>query len=845
MNGGIMSRAFVAGKLERTRSMRKKKLWTEKLMAAILCAAMAAEPVVIYAEEFSDSFCSENPVPMEQDAAPENVQMPEEVPSQESLDGFVTGIAESAGEGEEGFFSEEVGETDAGIDTEAAPLSGNCGEGVIWSLADGVMTIEGNGAMDDYIVMKDFWTGQIIEEETHREPWTDYKSQIKEIYIKNGVTHIGNRAFCDCSNLTKVVIGDSVKTIGMNAFANDAALTDLTIGNSVEEIRDDAFYGLGITRLVLPASIKTIDGTSLLGLLKLENIEMQDNGSYKSIDGVLYGNQGKMLIFYPPKRTGEYTIPEGVEKIASSAFTYTGLTRLVISDSVKEIEEDAIDHSENLKFLTFGKGAKKIPDRCCFYSPVLEEVTIPEGVEEVGDSAFKCCPSLKSVTLPFSIKNIKDSFDSSTQVTMLNQGLVKTEEGNYISGIWVNVPAMERYDYAFQVLELVNKERAANGVAPLVMDTSLLETAMQRSFESIVYWSHTRPSGEDCFTANNMMFGENIAAWQRSPQGVMDSWMNSSGHRANILSAGYQSIGIGCVSIEGSFYWVQCFGSEAKEQANAASYSNRSNIRKVLVKNDEAYYDGTFKIGKTSLKKGETTTITNLWNGYDLGDSGAVAESSDPAVCSVSGRKVTANSVGTAIITMYYPGYPEKAVIQKITVTKKRENDNGSAASQKCKVTFNANGGIASKVSKTVKTKNKIGDLPKATRAKYTFAGWYTKKSGGTKVTTKTKITKSCTYYAHWKKVTVPKTAISRLTNGKGRRLTVRLKNVKGASGYQIQYSTSPKFSGAKTKTTSKTALTISRMRKNKTYYVRARAYKKDSRGKNVYGVYSAVKKTE
>lgn len=106
--------------------------------------------------------------PWNRDAAPENVQMPEEVPSQESLDGFVTGIAESAGEGEEGFFSEEVGETDAGIDTEAAPLSGNCGEGVIWSLADGVMTIEGNGAMDDYIVMKDFWTGQIIEEETHR-----------------------------------------------------------------------------------------------------------------------------------------------------------------------------------------------------------------------------------------------------------------------------------------------------------------------------------------------------------------------------------------------------------------------------------------------------------------------------------------------------------------------------------------------------------------------------------------------------------------------------------------------------------------------------------------------------
>jgi uncharacterized repeat protein (TIGR02543 family) len=71
------------------------------------------------------------------------------------------------------------------------------------------------------------------------------------------------------------------------------------------------------------------------------------------------------------------------------------------------------------------------------------------------------------------------------------------------------------------------------------------------------------------------------------------------------------------------------------------------------------------------------------------------------------------------------------------------------------KVKFNANGGkIASKKSKTIsREKGKaLGKLPKATRAKYKFKGWYTKKNGGKKVTSKTKVAKAITLYAHWQK---------------------------------------------------------------------------------------------
>lgn len=121
-----------------------------------------------------------------------------------------------------------------------------------------------------------------------------------------------------------------------------------------------------------------------------------------------------------------------------------------------------------------------------------------------------------------------------------------------------------RYDYAFQVLEIVNKERALEGAGPLTMDKDLLSAAMLRSAETVVSFSHTRPNGEKCFSASSKMSGENIAMGSGSlsatPEQVMLQWMNSPGHKANILTKSYQSIGIGCFVTNYGTYWVQCFG---------------------------------------------------------------------------------------------------------------------------------------------------------------------------------------------------------------------------------------------------------------------------------------------
>jgi uncharacterized protein YkwD len=118
-------------------------------------------------------------------------------------------------------------------------------------------------------------------------------------------------------------------------------------------------------------------------------------------------------------------------------------------------------------------------------------------------------------------------------------------------------------DYAHQVLVLVNQERANNGLAPLEWSTAMEGAAAVRAEEISRSFSHTRPDGSRCFTAFpsgvSYPIGENIACGQSTPEAVMDCWMNSPGHRANILG-NYKHLAVGFVrNNSGYCYWVQLF----------------------------------------------------------------------------------------------------------------------------------------------------------------------------------------------------------------------------------------------------------------------------------------------
>lgn len=130
----------------------------------------------------------------------------------------------------------------------------------------------------------------------------------------------------------------------------------------------------------------------------------------------------------------------------------------------------------------------------------------------------------------------------------------------------VSAPASSAVSaYEQKVVELTNQERAKNGLKPLSLDTELSKVAREKSrdMQSKGYFSHTSPTYGSPFDMMKKFgisyrsAGENIAMGQRTPEEVVNAWMNSSGHRANILNSSYTHIGVGHVATGN--YWTQMF----------------------------------------------------------------------------------------------------------------------------------------------------------------------------------------------------------------------------------------------------------------------------------------------
>lgn len=120
-----------------------------------------------------------------------------------------------------------------------------------------------------------------------------------------------------------------------------------------------------------------------------------------------------------------------------------------------------------------------------------------------------------------------------------------------------------------RILQLVNAERQARGLPALKLHAALCDAAQLRSSEIVSNFSHTRPDGTSCFTVLKQFSitdyagaGENIAMGSGSKgtaESIMNGWMNSDGHRANILKNDFVYLGVGHYTSGNSQYWVQLF----------------------------------------------------------------------------------------------------------------------------------------------------------------------------------------------------------------------------------------------------------------------------------------------
>ncbi len=292
-------------------------------------------------------------------------------------------------------------------------VGGYCGttdhkEDVVWRYDNGTLTISGTGEMADYIYL-------------NTRPWHNYSENIKTIVIENGVTSIGECAFCECngltsisipasvtsigaeafngcSNLTTVSIPASVTSIGNYAFGYCSALTSIEIPASVTTIGEEAFNNTALTSIEIPASVTSIGNGVFNDCEKLTSITVAEGNANYSNDtnGALFNKDKTTLIKYPKGNNADsYEIPTSVTSICEKAFAdCEDLETVTLPDNVTSIGDDA------------------------FNNTALTSIEIPASVTSIGKGAFHLCSSLASVKLNSNPTIGEEAFFYNTTVTM-------------------------------------------------------------------------------------------------------------------------------------------------------------------------------------------------------------------------------------------------------------------------------------------------------------------------------------------------------------------------------------------------------------------------------------------
>ena len=195
---------------------------------------------------------------------------------------------------------------------------------------------------------------------------------------------------------------------------------------------------------------------------------------------------------------------------------------------------------------------------CAFAAPTAQAAAVPQTatVPSHFETAWEQLLAQYGITKPGSSSNNNGNNSNNS-----GNGSNSTGNGSGSTG----GTSTGTSSAAQAVLAEVNAARAKNGLSALTLDANMNRAAAVRAAELAQSFSHTRPNGSRGLTALNeagvsyRTAGENIASGQQSAQAVVSAWMNSSGHRANILSSLFGRMGVGQATIGRRTYWVQLF----------------------------------------------------------------------------------------------------------------------------------------------------------------------------------------------------------------------------------------------------------------------------------------------
>lgn len=226
---------------------------------------------------------------------------------------------------------------------------------------------------------------------------------------------------------------------------------------------------------------------------------------------------------------------------------------------------------------------------------------------------------------------------------------------------WDHAPVAEE-------LELLNEYRVSKGLSEVAFDATAQQAAMRRAAEIAVYYSHTLPDH-----TQSTQYAENIAAGYRTAAEAMNGWINSEGHRMNIETANFRSVGLGCFTAgDGTMYWVQLF-SDAAPTGGSVGMSGPYECEVTVAKK---YLDLSVSPSSVNLEVGKTEAVTlkNTNQGFPSGVSNIYATSwasQDPSVATAeegTGGVVTVTAVGAGTTTVRVGLEPAVSGIEPIVV---------------------------------------------------------------------------------------------------------------------------------------------------------------------------------
>lgn len=261
------------------------------------------------------------------------------------------------------------------------------------------------------------------------------RDELRIVEMADTVSILGRSAFSDCSGLERLHLSESIAKLEPGTFSGCTSLLEVNIPDALTELKRNTFKDAQLEALHIGKSIRNFDPNaffkgefdlttgSLIKGKSIRSIDVDPDNPWLSADGTcLFSADGKTLLCDLGDTT-EYTVPDGTEEIADSAFFRNPhLISVSFPKTLKKIGTSAFAET-GITGIEFPSGLELIGEKAFSFCRALQDVSFSEGLLEIGDQAFEGCP-IQKISLPATLHRLgKNVF----QILSLFQGTAVQE----------------------------------------------------------------------------------------------------------------------------------------------------------------------------------------------------------------------------------------------------------------------------------------------------------------------------------------------------------------------------------------------------------------------------------